>query len=300
MRIAVVSRLAALYSTSRLVRAGRARGHEVDVLDPLDLQIALGTDEPGVCYLGRRLRAYDVVIPRIATSLTRYGLAVVRGFERRRNTVVMNGSDATALTRDKLRSLVKLSDKGLTVPRTIALHAATGIEEATELVGGCPAVVKLHHGTQGVGTMLVESQAALAALAETMWAMGHEILLQEFVRQARGRDVRAFVVGNRVVAAMERRAARGEFRANLHRGGSARSITLPDAYAAAARKAARVSGLEVAGVDILRGRDGPVLLEVNSSPGLEGIEEASGIDVATAVIERAEQLSKRRRSRSMK
>ncbi len=296
MRIAVLSRLAALYTTSRLLRAGRARGHEVHVLDPLDLQVALGTPDAGVLYRGRPLAPYHAVLPRIGPSVTRYGLAVVRAFERDRRTVVVNGSEAIALSRDRLRSLVALAGKGLPVPRTVALHATAGLREAAELIGGFPAVVKLHHGTQGVGTMLVESLAGLSALAETMWAMGHEILLQEYVRQTRVRDVRALVVGGRIVAAMERRASRGEFRANIHRGGKAEPIVLPEAFARCAKKAARATGLEVAGVDMLTGGDGPVLLEVNSSPGLEGIEHAAQVDVAAAIIARAERLAQRGRS----
>ncbi len=293
MRIAVLSRLAALYSTSRLVRAGRARGHEVDVLDPLDLQLGVATEVRGVLYCGERLRRYDAVIPRIGTSITRYGLAVMRGLEQRRRIVILNDSASIALSRDKLTSLESLEKKGVPVPRTVALHASTGLSEALDLVGGCPAVIKLHHGTQGVGTMLVESRTALLALAETLWAMGQEILLQEFVRHTRGADIRALVVGNRIVAAMERRAERGEFRANLHRGATAKAIVLPDAFARCARKAARICGLEVAGVDLLRGKNGPLLIEVNSSPGLEGIEEATGVDVAGAIIARAERLRKK-------
>ena len=290
MRITVLSRLAALYSTSRLVRAGRARGHDVDVIDPLDLQIGVGTRSRGALYRGAPLASYEVVIPRIGTSITRYGLAVTRALEQRRGVLVMNRSDGIALSRDKLRSLEVLSAKGIPCPATVALHTSDGLDEALELVGGCPVVVKLHHGTQGVGTMLVDSRPALAGLAETMWAMGHEILLQQFVRYAKRADLRAFVVGQRVVAAMERRADVRDFRANLHRGATARARDLPDKVKKLAVKAARVVGLEVAGVDMIQSRRGPLVLEVNSSPGLEGIEEITGIDVASAIILRSERL----------
>lgn len=293
MRIAVLSRLAALYSTSRLVRSGRARGHQVDVIDPLDLQIGVGTQPRGVLYRGRRLDRYGAVMPRIGTSITRYGLAVVRALEMRRGVAILNGSDAIGLCRDKLRSLEALAARRVPVPRTVALHAGVGLREALELVNGTPAVVKLHHGTQGVGTVLVESPAALASVAETLWAMGHEVLLQEFVKSARRRDVRALVVGTRVVAAMERTAGRGDFRANLHRGATARPVTLDEESVRIAKKAARIAGLEIAGVDLLQGKEGPLVVEVNSSPGLEGIEEATGVDVAGAIVRRAEALSRR-------
>jgi ribosomal protein S6--L-glutamate ligase len=295
MRMVVLSRLAALYSTSRLVRAGRARGHDVDVVDPLELQVGVGTSPKGVLYRGERLRRYGAVIPRIGTSVTRYGVAVMRALESRRGIAVLNDSAAIAVSRDRLGSLARLAEKRVPVPRTVALHAAVGLDEAVAMVGGCPAVVKLHQGTQGVGTMLVESRAALAGIAETLWAMGHEILLQEMIRDTRGIDIRAFVVGGKVVAAMERRAERGEFRANLHLGASAKGITLDRAYARCARTASRVMGLEIAGVDMLRTPRGPVVLEVNASPGLEGIEEATGVDVAKAIVSRAERLARKRK-----
>ncbi len=295
MRIVVLSRLAALYSTSRLVRAGRAQGHEGDVVDPLDLQLALGAKPRGVCYRGKALRRYDVVIPRIATSITRYGSAVVRAFEER-GAVVLNGADSILLARDRLRSLSCLDAAGLTIPRTVGVFSPVGLDDAAKRIGGFPAVVKLHQGTQGVGTMLVESAAALHALAETMWSMGHEILLQEFVRSARGRDLRALVVGNRVVAAMQRKAEPGDFRANIHRGATAKTIDLDPDYVRCAKRAAKRSGLAVAGVDMLRGRKGPIVLEVNCSPGLEGIETATGIDVAKEIIALCARRHRRRKA----
>jgi ribosomal protein S6--L-glutamate ligase len=300
MRIAVLSRNAALYSTGRLVRSGRARGHQVDVIDPLDLQIvvhpAAGTPRtPGrgsatLCYRGAPIHRYRAVLPRIGSSVTRYGLAVVRELERG-GAAVLNGADAIAIARDKVRTLALLARHRIRVPVTVAMHSPQSVEAALEMVGGCPVIIKLQHGTQGVGTMIADSRASLVSLCEALWAMGHEIVLQEYIAESRGNDIRALVIGGRVVAAMRRVAAAGEFRANLHRGATAEAVTLSPAYARCARRSAALLGLEVAGVDILETAAGPVVIEANSSPGLEGIEQATSIDIAAAIIRHAESMA---------
>jgi ribosomal protein S6--L-glutamate ligase len=289
MRIAVLSRNAGLYSTGRLVRSGRARGHDVEVIDPLDLQIVVGTAGSTLCYRGARIRRYRAVIPRIGSSVTRYGLAVVRELERA-GTAVLNKGDSIAIARDKVRTLALLARHRIRVPVTVAMHAPQGVEAALEMVGGCPVIIKLQHGTQGVGTMIADSKASLLSMCEALWAMGHEIVLQEYVAEARGSDIRALVIGGRVVAAMRRVAPPGEFRANLHRGATGEAMVLDATYARCARRAATLLGLDIAGIDILETESGPVVIEANSSPGLEGIEQATLVDVAEAIIRHAEQL----------
>jgi ribosomal protein S6--L-glutamate ligase len=283
MRILVLSRNASLYSTSRLLLAARGRGHTVDVADPFDLQIVVARDRAAVSHAGTPLASYDAVVPRIGASVTRYALAVLGPLEES-GVVVLNRAEAIQRARDKVHMLHLLAQGGLSVPRTVFMRSLTGVDAALALVGGCPVIVKLPHGTQGIGTMLAESRQALFSLLETLWAMGQEIVLQEYVREAGGRDLRAFVVGGRVVAAMRRTAQRGEFRANLHRGGVGEVARLTPRQRACAVRAAALAGLDVAGVDMLEGRGGPVLLEVNSSPGLEGIEQSTGVDVATSIV----------------
>ena len=283
MRLAVLSRNPNLYSTSRLVLAGRARGHHVDVIDPLELQIVVARGARGLSHGGRRLPHYHAILPRFGASITSYGAAVLRQFERT-GVVTINDAAAIALARDKVRVLELLSRNRIAVPRTVCTRALAGLEAALELVGGCPAIVKLQQGTQGIGTMIAETPQSLYPLLETLWAMGHEIVLQEYVGESAGRDVRALVVGGEVVAAMRRVARPGEFRSNLHRGGTGGALTLSRRYQHRALKAVRLTGLDVAGVDMLEGRDGPIVLEVNCSPGLEGIELASGVDVADHIV----------------
>ncbi len=284
MRIVVLSRNAALYSTSRLLRAGRGRDHAVDVIDPLQLQIAALPKLPGIVFAGQRLPRYHAVVPRIGASITRYGLAVVRQLEET-GAFVLNNSAAIALSRDKVRSLQLLSRRRIRVPGTISVRLPAGVDAALELVGGCPVVLKLQHGTQGIGTMIAESRRALIPMLETLWAMGQDVILQQYVREARGRDLRALVIGDRVVAAMRRTAPTGEFRSNLHRGARGESVRLPRRYRATAVRAAQTLGLTLCGVDMFETSAGPVVIELNSSPGLEGIELASEVDVAGAVIE---------------
>ena len=288
MRLALLSRNASLYSTSRLVLAARARGHQVDVLDPLELQTVVAPATPSLHRAGLPLPSYDVVLPRIGASITSYGVSIVRQFEQL-GIPVVNGSVAIARTRDKVRTLAVLARHGVPVPRTVCTRSLAGLDTALELVGGCPAIVKLQHGTQGIGTMIAETPQALHSLIETLWAMGQEIVLQQYIRESEGRDIRALVISGRVIAAMRRQARPGEFRSNLHRGGTGDALTLPPRYRSCALKAAKLTGLEVAGVDLLESHDGPVVVEINSSPGLEGIEQATGVDVAQAIVVLAEQ-----------
>lgn len=288
MRIVVLSRNPSLYSTSRLVLAGRARGHEVDVVDPLELQLVVARRTQRLHRAGAPLRRYDAVIPRIGASITRFGASIVRQFEQL-GTVVLNGSQAIELSRDRVRALAVLARGRIAVPRTVCTRSLAGLDAALGAVGGCPAIVKLQHGTQGIGTMMADTPEALHALLETLWAMGQEIVMQEFVAESRGRDIRAMVVGGKVIAAMRRQAPPGEFRSNLHRGGTGDGLTLDRRYRRCAKRAAALLGLDVAGVDMLEGRAGPTVVELNSSPGLEGIEQATEVNVAATIIKLAEQ-----------
>ncbi len=287
MRFLVLSRNASLYSTSRIVLAARARGHQVTVIDPLDFQIVVERNKPSLLVGGSAVPRYDIVIPRIGASITNYGLAVVRQFDLM-GVPVLNGAVSIARSRDKLRALQLLTRKNIDVPITVCARSPSGVEAALELVGGCPAIVKLQQGTQGIGTMIAETPQAVHSLLETFWAMGQDIVLQEYVRESKGRDIRVIVVGGRVVASMRRVAKPGEFRSNLHRGGKGDAVALQRKHRSVAIRATKVMGLEVAGVDMLEGKAGPKILEINSSPGLEGVERASGVDVAGAVIEHAE------------
>lgn len=299
MRFLVLSRNPSLYSTSRIVLAARARGHEVTVIDPLDFQVVVSRRKPQLYLGGTQAPRPDVVIPRIGASITTYGIAVVRQFDMM-GVPVLNAAVAIARSRDKLRALQLLTRKNIDVPLTVCARSPEGLDKALELVGGCPVIVKLQQGTQGIGTMIAETPQAVSSLLETLWAMGQDIILQEYIRESKGRDIRAIVVGGKVIAAMRRTAKAGEFRSNLHRGGLGVAVTLDRRYRAAALEATRVMGLEVAGVDMLEGRNGPKILEINSSPGLEGIERATGIDVATAIVVHAEKYAERHRKVSKK
>lgn len=295
MRMLILSRNPALYSTSRVVLAARARGHAVVVIDPLEFQIVVSRGKPSLLVGGARIPKYDVVMPRIGASITNYGLAVVRQFDLM-GVPVVNSAVAIARSRDKLRALQLLTLVGIDVPTTVCARSPAGLEASFELVGGCPAIVKLQQGTQGIGTMIADTPQAAHSLLETFWAMGQDIVLQEYVRESKGRDIRAIVVGGKVIAAMRRVAKKGEFRANLHRGGKGAGVTLPATYRRAAVRAAATMGLGVAGVDMLEGRNGPRILEINSSPGLEGIERTTGIDVAGAIVAFAEAYARRYRT----
>lgn len=296
MRFLILSRNASLYSTARIVRAARARGHEVDVVDPMRLQFAAVPGAPTLLLEGQPLRPYDAVLPRIGASLTGQGSSAVAQLEQA-GLPVLNGANAIVLARDKVRSLQQLAAARVPVPRTVALRSLAGLGEALALVGGCPVVVKLQNGTQGIGTMLADREGPLAALCETLSALGQQVILQEFVREAKGSDVRAFVVGGRVVAAMRRTAADGEFRSNLHRGGTGEGVVLDRRLSRIAIGASAALGLAIAGVDVLDASGAPRVIEVNCSPGLEGIEQATGVDVAAAIVKHAEEVAKGRRRR---
>ncbi|MFZ6180163.1 30S ribosomal protein S6--L-glutamate ligase [Nannocystis pusilla] len=283
MKIAILSRDASLYSTSRLREAAEHRGHEVKVVDYLRCYMNITSSRPHVVYHGEDLTDVDAIIPRIGASNTFYGTAVVRQFEMM-GVFTPNRSQAISRSRDKLRSMQILAAKGIGLPVTGFGHSIKDIEGLLEVIGGPPVVVKMLEGTQGIGVVLADTPAAARSVIEAFRGLDVNILVQEFVKEAEGADIRAFVVGNRVVAAMKRQGAPGEFRSNLHRGGKATKIKLTPKERSTAVRAAGILGLKVAGVDILRSRRGPVVLEVNSSPGLEGIERTTEIDVADTII----------------
>lgn len=283
MRIGILSRKRSLYSTSRLVEAAKERGHEAQVVDYLRCYMNITSHRPSVILMGEELE-FDAIIPRIGATYTFYGTAVVRQFEMMR-VFPANTSQAIARSRDKLRSLQLLSREGIGLPVTGFAHSTKDIDGLIDTVGGPPLVVKFLEGTQGVGVVLAETKKAAESVIAAFRQLDANILVQEFIREARGADIRAFVVDGRVVASMKRQAPEGEFRSNIHRGGSASVIRLTPEERSTAVRAAKALRLNVAGVDMIRSNHGPVVLEVNSSPGLEGIEGASGIDVAGKVIE---------------
>ncbi|MFK4753911.1 MULTISPECIES: 30S ribosomal protein S6--L-glutamate ligase [Oceanospirillaceae] len=283
MKIAILSRNPKLYSTRRLVEAGEQRGHEVTVFDTLHCYMNINSVEPSIHYQGNELKDYDAVIPRIGASITFYGTAVLRQFEMM-GVYPLNESVAISRSRDKLRSMQLMSRKGIGLPVTGFAHSPDDIPDLISMVGGAPLVIKLLEGTQGIGVVLAETRKAAESVIEAFMGLKANIMVQEFIKEAGGADIRCFVVGDRVVAAMKRQAAEGEFRSNLHRGGSASLIKITPDERATAVRAARTMGLNVAGVDILRSNHGPVVMEVNSSPGIQGIEEATGIDVASKIM----------------
>ncbi|MEZ8435769.1 30S ribosomal protein S6--L-glutamate ligase [Vibrio splendidus] len=283
MRIAILSRNENLYSTSRLKAAGEARGHQVDVIDTLHCDIDIASNNPKIRYMGEELPQYDAVIPRIGASITFYGTAVVRQFEMM-GTFCINESVAISRSRDKLRSLQLLSRKGIGLPKTGFASRPDKIQDLIKNVGGAPLVIKLLEGTQGIGVVLAETNKAAESVIEAFMGLKANILVQEFIEEANGADIRCFVVGNKVIAAMKRQAGEGEFRSNLHRGGTAQLVKLTKEERATANNAAKIMGLNLCGVDILQSKNGPVVMEVNSSPGLEGIEKATGKDVADMIF----------------
>ncbi|QQD22142.1 30S ribosomal protein S6--L-glutamate ligase [Venatoribacter cucullus] len=284
MRIAILSRNPNLYSTRRLKEAGEQRGHEVDIIDTLHCYMDITSNKPAVRYKGEALPHYDAVIPRIGASVTFYGTAVVRQFEMM-GTYSINESVAISRSRDKLRSLQLLSRKGIGLPRTGFAHRPDNVDDLIKNVGGAPLVIKLLEGTQGIGVVLAESKKTAESIIEAFMGLNANILIQEYIKEAGGADIRCLVVGGKVVAAMKRQAAEGEFRSNLHRGGSAEIVRLSAAERRTAVEAAKAMGLNMCGVDILRSNNGPLVMEVNSSPGLEGIESATGKDVAAMVYQ---------------
>jgi len=284
MKLAILSRNAKLYSTQRLVQAARERGLTVRVLDPLRCYMKIAPGEFQLNYQGKSLKGFDVVIPRIGASITRYGTAVLRQFEMM-GAYTPNCSDAILRARDKLRCHQLLAAQGIGLPTTVFGDNPDDTQDLLDLMGEPPHIIKLNEGSQGAGVILAEQLSASRSVIEALRGLYANFLVQEFIPEAKGADIRCFVVGDKVVAAMKRQAPAGEFRSNLHRGGAADRVELTVAEQETALKAAAVMGLGVAGVDLLRSRKGPLVLEVNSSPGLEGIEGVTGIDIAGAIIE---------------
>lgn len=284
MKIAILSRNSKLYSTQRLMEAAEAREHEVKVIDVLRCYMNITSHRPSIHYRGEVLTGFDAVIPRIGASVTFYGTAVLRQFEMM-NVFPVNESVAITRSRDKLRSLQLLARKGIGLPVTGFAHNPDDIDDLIKTVGGAPMVIKLLEGTQGIGVVLAETKKAAESVIQAFMGLQANILAQEFIKEAGGSDIRCFVVGGKVVAAMKRQGPEGEFRSNLHRGGTATLVRLTPEERSTAVRAANIMGLDVCGVDLLRSNHGPVVMEVNSSPGLEGIEKASGKDVAGMIIQ---------------
>jgi ribosomal protein S6--L-glutamate ligase len=300
MKLAILSRNAKLYSTQRLVQAAREQGHTVRVLDPLRCYMKIAPGEFQLSYKSKTLTGIDAVIPRVGVSVTRYGTAVLRQFELM-GTYTPNSSDAILRARDKLRCHQLLAAEGIGLPVTVFGENPDDTTDLLSLLGKTPHVIKLNEGSQGTGVILADHMSASRSVIEALRGLYANFLVQEFIAEAKGGDIRCFVVGDEVVAAMHRQAAAGEFRSNLHRGGEASKIKITEAERETALRAARVLGLEIAGVDLLRSNKGPLVLEVNSSPGLEGIEGTTGVDVAARIVAHvAAQVGPKRRSRPAK
>ena len=284
MKLALLSRAPRAYSTQRLKTAAMQRGHDVRILDTLRFAIDLSGPEPDLQYRGRPLSDYDAVLPRIGSSITYFGTAVVRQFEQM-DVYTPNTANGISNARDKLRATQILSRHNIDMPATAFVRSRADVRPAIERVGGAPVVIKLLEGTQGIGVILAPEIKVAEAIIETLHSTRQNVLIQRFVQESRGRDIRALVVGDRVVAAMRRSATGDEFRSNVHRGGSVEAVELSTEYEQAAVRSAQIMGLKVAGVDMLMGSDGPLVMEVNSSPGLQGIETATNLDVAGAIID---------------
>jgi ribosomal protein S6--L-glutamate ligase len=297
MRIAILSRSRNIYSTRRLAEAAQQRGHQVKIVDTLRCYMSIASHRPTMHYRGDTLEEFDAVIPRIGQSVTFYGTAVLRQFEMM-GTFPLNESVAVNRSRDKLRSLQLLSRRGIGLPVTGFANAPDDIGDLIAMVGGAPLVVKLLEGTQGIGVVLCETSQAAESVLEAFMGLNVSIMVQEYIKEAGGADIRCFVVGDKVVAAIKRQAKAGEFRSNLHRGGTASLIKITPEERSTAVRAARIMGLNVAGVDLLRSNHGPLVMEVNSSPGLEGIEGATGKDIAGMIIEFLEKNAKKDKTRT--
>ncbi|MCW9049004.1 MAG: 30S ribosomal protein S6--L-glutamate ligase [Deltaproteobacteria bacterium] len=291
MKIAILSRNPNLYSTRRMIEAGDELGHEMRVIDPLRCYMTIASQRPTIHYKGEELIGFDAIIPRIGASITFYGTAVARQFEMM-GVYNVNESVAISRSRDKLRSLQLLARKGIGLPVTGFAHSTKYTNDLISQVGGAPMVIKLLEGTQGIGVVLAETEKAGESVIEAFRGLNANILVQEFIKEAQGADIRCLVIGDKVVAAMKRQGKEGEFRSNLHRGGSASIARLTPEERSTAVRAARIMGLNVAGVDLLRSNHGPVVMEVNSSPGLEGIEIATEKDVAGMIIRFIEKQAK--------
>ena len=297
MKIILMTRNPKLYSHQRLIHAAEAKGHTIVPVDYLRCYMNITSRKPELRYMGEKLEGFDAVIPRIAASHTFYGLAVLRQFEMM-GVYPLNESVAIGRSRDKLRSLQLLARDGVGLPVTAFANETTRTDELLKLVGGAPVVVKLLEGTQGIGVVLGETHNSAKSVIEAFYGADVNILVQEYIKEAKGEDVRVFVVGGKVVAAMVRKGAEGEFRSNLHRGGAARDVKISARERATAIRAARSMGLNVCGVDMLRSARGPMVMEVNSSPGLEGIETSTKVDVANAIIEFLERNAKPGRTKT--
>lgn len=297
MKIGILSRNSKLYSTKRLVEAAQQRGHEAQVIDTLRCYMNITSHRPAVYYKGKKLEGFDAIIPRIGASITFYGTAVLRQFEMM-DVFPVNESVAITRSRDKLRSLQLLARKGIGLPVTGFARYSDDTQDLIAHVGGAPLVIKLLEGTQGIGVVLAETEKAAESVAEAFQGLNANFILQEFVQEAQGADIRCFVIGDKVVAAMMRQGKEGEFRSNLHRGGTARVVRITPEERSTAVRSARIMGLNVAGVDILRSNHGPVVMEVNSSPGLEGIEKSTGKDIAGLIIQFIEKNAKPGKTRT--
>ena len=284
MKLGILSRNRQCYSTRRLREAALDRGHQVRILDTLKFAIDLQSGDPDLFFRSRHLSSYDAILPRIGASITYFGTAVVRQFEQM-DVFCANSSSGIANSRDKLRSLQILSRHSIGMPPTVFVRERRDVLPAIERVGGAPVIIKLIEGTQGIGVLLAETAQSAEAIIELLQSQKQSVLIQKFVAESKGRDIRAFVVGDQVVAAMRRVAQGQEFRSNVHRGGVTESIVLDETYCQTAIRAAQIMGLRVAGVDMLEGKDGPQVMEINSSPGLEGIERCTQLDIAGAVID---------------
>lgn len=283
MKIAIVSRNESLYSTNRLIEAATQRGHEIKVIDILKCYMNITPGHPSIHVSGHDMKQFDAVIPRIGTSQTFYGCSVIRQFETM-GTYSLNPSLAISRSRDKLRSLQLLARKSLPMPITVFANSPNDIDDLIKMVGGAPLVIKLLEGTQGVGVVLAETQQAAQSVIQAFYGVRANIVIQEYIQEAKGCDIRCIVLGGKVIASMKRQAPEGEFRSNLHRGGSATTVSITKAERNIAIQAAKIMGLNFAGVDLIRSKRGPLIMEVNSSPGLRGIETATGKDIASQVI----------------
>lgn len=291
MKLAILSQRESIYSTKRLKEAAVALGHDVSIIDYQKCYMNITSSNPSVHYNGEETGHFDAIIPRIGAKRTFYGAAIVRQFETM-GVYSINSSLAITRSRDKLRAQQLLAMKGVEMPITGFAPSADSVQDLIQLVGGTPLIIKLLEGTQGVGVVLAETPKAAESVVQTLAGLNANIIIQEFIEESKGADIRCFVVGDKVVAAMKRQAELGEFRANIHRGGSAKAIKITTEEREIAIKAAKIMGLKMAGVDLLRSNRGPLVLEVNSSPGLEGIEAATGKDIATMIIRYLEKAAK--------
>jgi ribosomal protein S6--L-glutamate ligase len=297
MRIALMARNANLYSHQRLIEAAVARGHEIEVIDTMRVYVHIASHRPEMYYRGEKVEGFDAVIPRIGASVTFFGTAVLRQFEMM-GVYPLNESVAISRSRDKLRSHQLMARKGIGLPVTVFAHSTSRADEIVEMLGGAPVVIKLLEGTQGIGVVLGETTGAAKSMIQAFGGLKANILVQEFIKESGGSDIRCLVVGDNVGASMMRKGSEGEFRSNLHRGGSALSVKITPEERSTAVRAAKIMGLNVCGVDMLRSNHGPVVMEVNSSPGLEGVEKATGKDVAGAIIAFLEKNAKPNKTRT--